>query len=478
VALATGLDVHTVEDALPLQQCGGGRTPHAGRGMDRSVSKATARSGKATRNMGHGLMQVAHAADDAQYGMRGVMNNIPGLVMGLGGSMGIAGAASIAVLALVKLHGWLKKIYSAEGMIAEAEERATKSMERRAKAAEKAGAAVEWLAGRYEDFGQRVSVVEGLDDSILARRRRAEDLASQGAKPMDRLAQSHFREQQDAAIRVDRMKSRRNDVVREQAEVGGKITSAQDQIREARATGASSVEMEEQLEALKVRYDELAKSWLEWTERISDADRLTRELTTAQEFEVAALESQINATEKAKDAEDDLERSRQRGARAAKEMTDKIRTALDRVQRESGARGSASTRISDLASGGTAGADRAGRARALAAELGVSPEVAANILQMEDDIAAAEAFESSGGHMNDLAKEERDKVRRGRKILREGEGNESVTAAQKALAAKDAQQQAVIQTAEWMAKLGAKFLGKGADPVEEIRDILEGMHSA
>ena len=35
--------------------------------------------------------------DDVQYGIKGILNNIPGLVMGFGGGAGLAGAVSIAV---------------------------------------------------------------------------------------------------------------------------------------------------------------------------------------------------------------------------------------------------------------------------------------------------------------------------------------------------------------------------------------------
>ncbi len=59
-----------------------------------------------------GLLQVAQLADDAQYGIRGVLNNIPGLVMGFGAGAGVAGAISLAVLAAAKLGPLLKNLYT------------------------------------------------------------------------------------------------------------------------------------------------------------------------------------------------------------------------------------------------------------------------------------------------------------------------------------------------------------------------------
>lgn len=72
---------------------------------------AVAKGGKqgvaAVKNMGNGALQAAYFFDDLQYGIRGVMNNIPGLVMGFGGGMGLAGALSMAVLAGKVLYDWL-----------------------------------------------------------------------------------------------------------------------------------------------------------------------------------------------------------------------------------------------------------------------------------------------------------------------------------------------------------------------------------
>lgn len=57
--------------------------------------------------MGQGMLQVAYFMDDVQYGIKGILNNIPGLVMGFGGGAGLAGAVSIAVLAGAKLYEWM-----------------------------------------------------------------------------------------------------------------------------------------------------------------------------------------------------------------------------------------------------------------------------------------------------------------------------------------------------------------------------------
>lgn len=80
--------------------------------LEKRLRSASAGSQKATRsikNMGHGVLQAAYFFDDLQYGIKGVLNNIPGLVMGFGAGAGLAGAVSIAVLAGAKLYEWMGK---------------------------------------------------------------------------------------------------------------------------------------------------------------------------------------------------------------------------------------------------------------------------------------------------------------------------------------------------------------------------------
>lgn len=73
--------------------------------LDKDSQQAT----RSVKNMGQGALQAAYFFDDLQYGIRGILNNIPGLVMGFGGGAGLAGAISIAVLAGAKLYEWMGK---------------------------------------------------------------------------------------------------------------------------------------------------------------------------------------------------------------------------------------------------------------------------------------------------------------------------------------------------------------------------------
>jgi hypothetical protein len=65
---------------------------------------------KSGRNGAMGLMAVSQAVEDAQYGLNGVLNNIPQAVLGFGGSMGLAGAISLAAVAGFQFYKIMMKI--------------------------------------------------------------------------------------------------------------------------------------------------------------------------------------------------------------------------------------------------------------------------------------------------------------------------------------------------------------------------------
>lgn len=66
---------------------------------------------QASRQAGQGLLQLAFFADDLQYGMKGILNNIPGIIAALGAGAGLAGAISLAVLAGYKLLPLMKELF-------------------------------------------------------------------------------------------------------------------------------------------------------------------------------------------------------------------------------------------------------------------------------------------------------------------------------------------------------------------------------
>lgn len=63
----------------------------------REVATETRQLGR--RNSGAAVLELSRGFEDAQYGIRGVLNNLPGLVLALGGTAGLAGAISLVAVA-------------------------------------------------------------------------------------------------------------------------------------------------------------------------------------------------------------------------------------------------------------------------------------------------------------------------------------------------------------------------------------------
>lgn len=76
-----------------------------GRKMATAQDKAT----KSQKNSGLAALEFSRAVEDAQYGIRGVLNNLPSLIQFMGGGPGLAGAISLAAVGLTVLTTALSK---------------------------------------------------------------------------------------------------------------------------------------------------------------------------------------------------------------------------------------------------------------------------------------------------------------------------------------------------------------------------------
>ncbi len=69
----------------------------------RETGPAMDRAAKGKRNMGLAALEASRAVEDMQYGMRGVLNNIPQMVLMLGGSAGLTAVISLLAVGLTQL---------------------------------------------------------------------------------------------------------------------------------------------------------------------------------------------------------------------------------------------------------------------------------------------------------------------------------------------------------------------------------------
>lgn len=91
-----------------------------------AADQASGKGGGKGFNAG-GLLDVAYALDDLQYGIKGVVNNIPRLAQVLGAGAGLAGAATIAAVAINQLtqrhpewFEWSEKVKTKLGELTDA----------------------------------------------------------------------------------------------------------------------------------------------------------------------------------------------------------------------------------------------------------------------------------------------------------------------------------------------------------------------
>ena len=66
------------------------------------VDKGQKKVAKSTQHTGLAFLEVSRAVEDAQFGLRGVLNNIPQIITLFGGSAGLAAAVSIAAVTLAQ----------------------------------------------------------------------------------------------------------------------------------------------------------------------------------------------------------------------------------------------------------------------------------------------------------------------------------------------------------------------------------------
>ncbi|MBK1884095.1 hypothetical protein JIN85_16870 [Luteolibacter pohnpeiensis] len=74
-----------------------------------TFSTGATKVGKSSADASRSLLLFSQGFEDAQYGIRGVLNNIPGLVLAMGGTAGLAGAISIAAVSFSILFDRFKK---------------------------------------------------------------------------------------------------------------------------------------------------------------------------------------------------------------------------------------------------------------------------------------------------------------------------------------------------------------------------------
>lgn len=80
---------------------------------------------KSKRNLGQSALELGRAVEDLQYGLGGVINNLPGLLMGLGAGAGLIGVVQLGAVAVNQL---VKEFSKVDPVAKEAADEAKKHM--------------------------------------------------------------------------------------------------------------------------------------------------------------------------------------------------------------------------------------------------------------------------------------------------------------------------------------------------------------
>jgi hypothetical protein len=234
--------------------------------------------GRETNRSGQNMMIMAQVADDAQYGMRGLNNQIPQLAMALGAGAGLAGAVSLVALALTYGIPLLKEFYSSADSDAAV------------KAAKSYGDAIEANLKKLEEIAAVASRADGLAE--LEARNMADAKQEATANGMVSAYERQLAALEKQRRVEDALRDARNGAaVAESRARGGDVTGVErSQVREAAAIAARrAAEDGKLLEDLRkisaIEGDRVAAAGKAW------ADGFTAQIAAARE-ELAKMERQ------------------------------------------------------------------------------------------------------------------------------------------------------------------------------------------
>jgi hypothetical protein len=131
-------------------------TVAAGRTAETSARRTAAAVnsvGTSSANAGRAMLTFSQGFEDAQYGIRGVLNNIPGLILSLGGGAGLTGVISVAAVSLNIL--W----------------------EKFGQVEKKAGSTAKALTDYFKDVSRVWEDIESLGDKERDDKRKTDDLS-------------------------------------------------------------------------------------------------------------------------------------------------------------------------------------------------------------------------------------------------------------------------------------------------------------
>lgn len=215
---------------------------------------------KGSRNSGLAALEFSRAVEDAQYGIRGVLNNIPQLIQFMGGGAGLAGVVSLAAVALTQLVEAVLKTDEATERLSHTLEVARSQVEEFYAEAAKDGTAAlrSNLLGFVEVLEKQSQALR--DNLSLTRQKREADLRLAAAGSDLQLANIAGREASGELSPEQAQAERRAlELSRMRAEVDEKILRAEEELAQAQELRALNAQQQVPVEVrLKEKQELLA----------------------------------------------------------------------------------------------------------------------------------------------------------------------------------------------------------------------------
>ena len=190
-----------------------------------------------SRNTSMALLELSRGFEDAQYGIRGVLNNIPSLVLSLGGTAGLAGGISIAAVALSQIIP----------LFTQAEEKAVDFTD---KINEAAAGAARIEADRFEAVGNAIDAAaeasKAMNQQWELSAKAEQDFSASALTNAEKLAQAQSLIAQALGLQVDRFRelealAAREEARRQQAAAAA-IAAEEEKLRKAREAVTSAAD--------------------------------------------------------------------------------------------------------------------------------------------------------------------------------------------------------------------------------------------
>ena len=152
---------------------------------------------KSSRNSSLALLELSRGFEDAQYGIRGVLNNIPSLVLSLGGTAGLAGAISLGAVAFSQIYSWMTRT----------EEKASDTADR---VKDLAAAAGQIQSDNFEEAGAAIEAAAertaALTQNWTETKKAEEAFSSAAISNAEKLAQAQALIAEALGLQVDRFR--------------------------------------------------------------------------------------------------------------------------------------------------------------------------------------------------------------------------------------------------------------------------------